>query len=764
MNKQLYIEREKYIEKYYQQELCLPLEIKEMFDVGEIELYGLVDLNHSMDFETSWLVLSKNNLHWFIQENGKYVSKVEVDIKSISRVKEHQSLSSYTYEFLTADDLAPLLTVHFTGRQKVTLGHLNYLVKNKMEGVNHVKPIDWNPDEEYQKSLLKFLTEAQNSPSDKKGKTFFRLVRYLKPYQKEVLWGSVGAVLGTIASLLPAFYTGRLLDQVIKPFQEGTLNKEVAMVLAWKTIGIIFSVYILKEAFSYLRLNRMSIMGENVAMDLRTELFSHLQKLGLDYFNRKQTGSIISRVSSDTDRIWDFVAFGIVEVGIALVTLTSLGIVLIALDWKLGLMMTIPVPFLLVSIYFHGERMQKLFLKAWRKWSDLTNVLSDTIPGIQVVKAFNQEEKEISRFNHTNDEVTNEFKNVHYAWTKFWPLLMMGIQLIVVSVWVLAIPRLISSENNPEYLSIGTFVSFLLYVTMFSQPIEVIGQMARMLNRALSSAHRIFEILDTSPTLKNGEDKISKYSLKGDVQFQNVSFSYDGVRTVLNQVDFHVRPGEMIGLVGASGGGKSTITKLIARFFDVTSGKVLIDGKNIKQLEVGSFRKQVGMVLQDPYLFHGTLIDNIRYGLPEVGLDKVIEAAKIANAHDFIMGFDLGYETVVGERGHTLSGGERQRISIARAILHDPKILILDEATSAVDTETERKIQDALDKLIEGRTVFAVAHRLSTLRKADRIFVIDKGEIKEVGTHENLLNVKNGVYAKLHQMQQEMSDSFVSAN
>jgi ATP-binding cassette subfamily B protein len=248
--------------------------------------------------------------------------------------------------------------------------------------------------------------------------------------------------------------------------------------------------------------------------------------------------------------------------------------------------------------------------------------------------------------------------------------------------------------------------------------------------------------------------------VQGKVEFKNVFFSYDGVRHILKDLSFEVQPGEMIGLVGASGGGKTTITKLIARFFDVDGGDIIIDGENLKDLELGLFRKQVGMVLQEPYLFHGSIMSNISYGATDVKLEEVVKAAQIANAHNFIGKLPHGYDTVVGERGHTLSGGERQRVSIARAILHNPRILILDEATSAVDTETERNIQEALDRLIKGQTVFAIAHRLSTLRKADRIFVIENGGIKEQGTHAQLLDKVDGAYAKLHRMQQEMNDSF----
>lgn len=752
---------EKFIEKYYGQSARLPEEVRRSLGKQKIEIYGLVDLNEKFEFANTWVILADFKLVAFREVNQKLIKLCEFGVDKISRIKEKVSQSATIYEFLTSDDLPPLLTVVFSGRQKIIMGHLKYLVELEMEGIEHNKPAEWNPDEEYQKAILKPLLDAQNGLTDKKTKTLGRLLSYLLPYRKELIVGSLGAVGATAVALIPAYMSGYLIDHVVKPFQNGGLDQKQALMMAWILAGGLLATYVARELFAWVRLNKMSILGEYVALDLRKELYSHLQSLGLDFYSRKQTGSIISRVSSDTDRIWDFVAFGVVEVGIALVSILGLSAVLISLDWKLGLIMALPVPVLLASIYFHGEKMQKLFIKAWRKWSDLTNVLADTVPGIQVVKAFNQEKKEIRRFNEKNQIVTDEFNNIHQAWTSFWPMLMMGIHLVLLSVWIFAIPRLLSTEGEAGHLTAGTFVSFLLYMTMFGQPIEVIGQMSRMLNRALSSAYRIFEILDTNASITSGDKVMNESELKGEVEFENVVFSYDGVRSVLKGVNFKVKPGEMIGLVGSSGGGKTTITKLIARFYDVTSGNVKIDGNDLRDLEAGAFRQRVGMVLQDPFLFHGTIFENICYGLPDVCMKKIIEVAKIANAHDFITRLPLGYETTVGERGHTLSGGERQRISIARAILHDPRILILDEATSAVDTETERKIQDALDKLIEGRTVFAVAHRLSTLRKADRIFVIDKGEIAEEGTHSELLAIEDGKYNRLHRMQQEMSESFV---
>jgi ATP-binding cassette subfamily B protein len=292
---------------------------------------------------------------------------------------------------------------------------------------------------------------------------------------------------------------------------------------------------------------------------------------------------------------------------------------------------------------------------------------------------------------------------------------------------------------------------------MFIAPIEVIGQMARTVNRATTSAHRVFEVLDTEPEIVDVPTPVRLEPVRGRVTFEGVTFAYDGVRQVLRGISFDVHPGELIGLVGPSGGGKTTVVNLIARFYDVSGGVVRIDGVDVRELEMGHYRRQIGMVLQEPYLFHGNVLDNIRYGEPDAGLDQVIAASRAANAHDFITKLPHGYDTVVGERGQTLSGGERQRISIARAILHDPRILILDEATSSVDTETERHIQEALDRLIAGRTVFAIAHRLSTLRKASRLFVIEEGRLIERGTHAELLNRNDGRYRRLYELQAALS-------
>jgi len=765
------INKNQFLQQIYAQSGELPQELLALLgqEFGAIEHYSLADIQlinkapKELKFVEIWCVLTEKAVLIFEEINQHWQLTKKLPMQKISKIKELGNLSYYTLIFTTADDCPPLATLRYSGRQKINMDNLKYLIEQKIKYPKKRQERDSvgaKYHENYAHHVLKNYIDAQNNDVGKKAQTLWRLLSYLKAYKAAFIFGAIGAILTTVVSLAPAMLSGYLIDKIIGPFQRGQLEQNAAWKMAWIVVASIGFFGVTKEFFNWIRLNKMSIIGEWVAKDLREELYTHLQRLGLDFYSSKQTGSIISRVSSDTDRIWDFMAFGVVEVGIALVSLTGLSTALIYLDWRLGLIMTIPIPFLLYCIYVHGETMQKLFIKAWRKWADLTNVLADTIPGIQVVKAFGQEQRETSRFNQSNEITTHEFNHIHRQWTKFWPILMLGIHGVLMSTWVFAIPRLLLPASHEGYLSAGTFVSFLLYMTMFSQPIEVIGQMSRMLNRALSSAYRIFEILDTRPSMVDSPNAKTLTTVQGHIEFKNVDFSYDGVRKILKNIDFQVCPGEMIGLVGQSGGGKSTISKLINRFYDVDEGEVLLDGENIKNLERSSLRKNIGMVLQDPYLFHGNILENIRYGNPSAKLSQVVKMAKMANAHEFIMKLPHAYQTIVGERGHTLSGGERQRVSIARALLSDPKILILDEATSAVDTETERKIQNALDNLVQGRTVIAIAHRLSTLRNANRIFVIADGKIVEQGTHHQLLAKKHGEYKKLCSMQEELGQKF----
>jgi ATP-binding cassette subfamily B protein len=424
-------------------------------------------------------------------------------------------------------------------------------------------------------------------------------------------------------------------------------------------------------------------------------------------------------------------------------------------NWKLAIAALLPVPPLAVLTYYRSMKMQAMFGRLWTYWSRMTAVVGDALPGVRVVKAFANEQKEVTRFDRRSDEYSMHEQEVNSVWAALQPIIFGTMTFGRNLVWIVGgyfVIKYPSSEN-----SISTLVMFGMFVNMFYDPIMELANSNRMVTRAASSATRVFEVLDTAPDIYSTTVARKAPTLKGQVEFRQVSFSYEGAQPALRDVSVKVEPGEMIGLCGPSGAGKSTFVNLICRFYDATDGQILIDGVDIRDYDVHWLRRQIGLVLQEPYLFHGTIADNIRYGNPEASPSEVIRAAKAANAHDFVVGFPDGYDTMVGERGQSLSGGERQRISIARAILHNPRILILDEATSSVDTETEKQIQQALDRLVEGRTTFAIAHRLSTLQAANRLIVLEKGKIVEQGRHSDLVDKPEGVYAKLHKTQMEMS-------
>jgi ATP-binding cassette subfamily B protein len=750
------------ITRYLHQPARLPAGLRARIEHawgGEpVRLYALADLlsvpsasgTGTLRLGESWLVLGAAHAAVATRagDDGWDVRTFARD--RVRAVQASPGLSANTLLLLGVPGEAPLATLRYTQRQRGAFEGVRFVLEEALAG--RVVATE-DADHVYAATVARPVRDAQALVAGRQSTVVLRLLGYLLRYRRQLALGLAAAVVVTLASLVPPYLAGYLIDRVVRRAQTGELAREAAATMAWIAVGAMAAVYVVRQAAAHLRLRLMSVVGEWVARDLRTELYAHIQQLSLAFFSRKKTGSLITRVTADTDRLWEFIAFGVVDASLSLVMLVGLGAVLLTLDWRLGLVMTLPVPLLCWLIYRHGESLNARFLRAWRKWSRVTDVLSDTIPGIRVVKAFSQEPREIARFGDRNDDVTAEFNAIHRMWTTFWPLLMFAVHTTTVLVWLFAMPRLLGSGAP---LSAGVFVSFLLYTTMFIDPVETIGQMARTVNRATSSAHRVFEVLDSEPEVRDAPEPVRLAPVRGRVTFENVTFAYDGVRQVLRGITFDVRPGELVGLVGPSGGGKSTVVSLIARLYDVSGGVVRIDGTDVRALDTGHYRRQLGMVLQDPYLFHGTVLENIRYGLPDAPPGAVVAAARAANAHDFICKLAQGYDTVVGERGHTLSGGERQRISIARAVLHDPRILILDEATSSVDTETEREIQEALERLIAGRTVFAIAHRLSTLRRASRLFVIEDGRLVESGTHRELLDRPDGVYRRLYELQLQL--------
>ena len=578
-------------------------------------------------------------------------------------------------------------------------------------------------------------------------KVLGRLLDFVKPYKLRAVAGITLALTATVAHLVRPFLTRPMLDRGlgVAPGAEADYR------LLLRYIVLLAALTIFAAIAEAARARLMAVLGSRMARDIRHRTYKHLHNLSLSFFSRRPTGSLVTRVTSDSDRIWDFVAFTLVELTISCLTVVGVGVALFVLNWKLALIVLTPIPLMFaLTIVFH-KKLHVGFHRIFHRWSQMTAVAADALPGVRVIKAFSQEDREVDRFGAKNREVYEGEIAMIQFFTLFRPLMQFCSQIGTLLVWTVGGYWVVRG-----WMTAGTLVAYIGYMWIFYGPIHMIAHMDRMFNRAATSVQRIFEILDTEPAIFSTASARPADNLEGQIELQNVSFSYDGVRKVLNDISLKIEAGEMIGLAGPSGGGKTTMINLICRFYDTLEGHILIDGVDVRDYKVESVRQRIGVVLQDPFLFHGSVAGNIGYGKPDATLNEIIEAARAANAHEFIVRFPDGYDTMVGERGHTLSGGERQRISIARAILNNPKILILDEATSSVDTETEKLIQEALERLISKRTTIAIAHRLSTLQKASRLVILDRGKIVEQGSHDELLAKEGGLYAKLTRMQREM--------
>jgi ATP-binding cassette subfamily B protein len=590
-------------------------------------------------------------------------------------------------------------------------------------------------------------------------KILWRLLDVAKPYHRLVWAAFALTLMVTGLAVLPSIFLRHIVDQAINPTGLGgpvedlTADQRVRNLVFWAALTL--AVIVAWHVIGMFRLKLLASVGSSVARDLRHNIYAHLQELSLRFYGKRRTGSLITRVTSDTDRLWDFIVFGTVNLVRDALMILVMGVVMLYYNWQLALVALSPVPLLAVITYYRSMKMQSMFGRLWTYWSRLTAVVGDALPGVRVVKAFANEHREVGRFDGRSDEYTAHERDVNNVWATLIPIINGTMHVGRLLIWTVG-GYMVIRHPSPEN-SFGTLVMFSWFLNNLYDPIIELASSNRMVTRAATSAQRVFEVLDTPPDIFDKPGAATKPKLLGRVEFRNVSFSYEGAQPALRDVSLVVEPGEMIGLCGPSGAGKSTFVNLLCRFYDVTDGQILVDGLDVRDYDVKWLRRQVGMVLQEPYLFHGTIADNIRYGHPEASEAQVVEAAKAANAHEFIVNFPDGYDTMVGERGQSLSGGERQRVSIARAILHNPRILILDEATSSVDTETEKQIQEALDRLVEGRTTFAIAHRLSTLSAADRLVVLEKGRIVEQGLQSELLEKEGGVYAKLHRTQLEMN-------
>lgn len=569
---------------------------------------------------------------------------------------------------------------------------------------------------------------------------YIRLLEYIKPYIPRMIVAIFCIIMAASANLYVPWILRDVIDEVLT-----TKNMSLLNTIA---IGIVI-VFFLRGIFFYGQTYLMSYIGQKVIIDLREAVYRHLQRLSLSYYEKRQTGKIMSYITNDVAAVQSALVESMIEMVTEGMTLIgSLG-VMFYLHWKLSLLTLITLPLVGQAINVFGKKLRTSSTAVQERAADITSVLQETISSVRIIKSFAREDYEIARFTKENTHnFRAQMKNSQIMATLTPVIEFLAAIGVTMIIWYGG------REVINNSLTAGSLIAFLVYAVNLSNPIKRLSRVYGNIQRALAAAARVFEVLDTKPEIEDMPGAIPLPKINGHVALNNLTFEYKIGEPALRHVDLSVNPGQVVAIVGPSGAGKTTIANMIPRFYDPTEGNITVDGIDIKTVTLRSLREQIGIVPQETILFNGSVYDNILYGNLNASREEVVGAAKAANAHNFIIEMPEGYETQIGERGSKLSGGQRQRISIARAILKNPRVLILDEATSALDTESEKLVQEAVDKLMIGRTSFVIAHRLSTVQRADLIVVMEKGRIAEKGTHAELL-AAGGLYSKLYQVQFE---------
>ncbi|HAP2917339.1 TPA: ABC transporter ATP-binding protein [Enterococcus faecalis] len=570
-----------------------------------------------------------------------------------------------------------------------------------------------------------------------------RLGAYIKPYKKAVFKTLFVIILANLASMLGPYFTKIAIDQVIP-------QKNLSLLLILGAI-FLFSLVIIGWCMRY-RIYAITEIGQDILKDMRFSIFEHLQKLPFSYFDSRPHGKILIRVVNYINTLSDLLSNGLINLISDLFNVIITLIFMLFIDVKLTLYSLLLLPVLFVMVLFIQGKQRKAYQELSNKQSNLNAYIHESISGIKITQSFAREDENFQIFNEVSEEYRQSFMKAVRVQYLLWPAVQNISVITTCFIYFVGIRQLGVSVTT------GTLIAFIGYINNFWNPVINIGNFYNSLITATAYLERIFETMDVVPEIQDAPHAIALPPIKGTVDFQHVYFRYEEGKNILNDVSFHIEPGQTIALVGPTGAGKTTIINLLSRFYDVNEGAVKIDGYDVRDVTLRSLRKQMGVMLQDTFIFSGTIIENIRYGNLAATEEEVIQAAKIVRAHDFIKDLKDGYETVVEERDSTLSAGQRQLISFARALLADPKILILDEATSSIDTKTEELLQEGLQQLLKGRTSFIIAHRLSTIKNSDKIFYIDGGRIVEEGSHDQLM-AKHALYHHLYQSQYDLLKS-----
>lgn len=588
----------------------------------------------------------------------------------------------------------------------------------------------------YRRLVLQEEQEDDRRPFNRKYLT--RLAGYLRPYRGAVITVCIASIAGIILSLLGPYLIKIGIDEYIVPRQMAGFSRVIlllALTIAGQYLSLLLQGVLAAKA------------GQNAIFDLRQELFNHLQSLSLGFFDKQKAGRLITRVTNDIDSLQQLLSSGITTLVTDTLSFLGVFVFMIWMDWRLTLVTLITLPIIIWLVFYVRRRLLMGWRQIRKKLANVNATLNESLSGIRVTKAFNREEENYRLFAEINNEHFQAAQKVVPLSGFFWS----SVNLVnhLGTVLILGIGGLLLHYG---WVTLGVLAAFMNYVNRLFQPIMNLSTLFNMIATAMASCERIFELMDIAPQVQEVASPVPVGEIRGEVEFRNVSFKYAGSDEVLHDFSLHVRPGETVALVGPTGAGKTTVINVLCRFYDITGGQILIDGVDLQKISLKDYRQQIAIVLQDNFIFSGSIEENIKYGRADATRDQVIAVAKAIGIHDFITSLPAGYATQVHERGSRLSMGQRQLIAFARALLRDPKILILDEATSSIDTQTELAIQIALKRILAGRTAFIIAHRLSTIKRADRIVVIDGGRIVDEGKHGELL-AKGGLYRRLYESQ-----------